>query len=121
MDFITPLPACHRYERIYKNIMVVVDRLSKKKKFIALDSLEVEAVVQAFVEWVWREEGYPRTVISDRDTQFTSHFWTRLCQRIGTKPKLSTAFHPETDDQTESANMALKQYLRAYVNYDQDN
>ena len=54
--------------------MVVVDRLSKKKKFVLLDSLEVEAVVQAFIEWIWREEGYPRTIILDKGTQFTSHF-----------------------------------------------
>ena len=121
VDFITPLPICARYGRNYQHIMVVVDRLSKKKKFIPLDSLEVEAVVQAFIEWVWREEGYPSTIISDRGTQFIAHFWQRLCQRIGTKPKLSTAFHPETDGQTESANAALKQYLRAYVNYNQNN
>ncbi len=121
VDFITPLPICNRYGRKYEHIMVVVDRLSKKKKFIPLDSLEVESVVQAFLEWIWREEGYPSTVISDRGTQFTALFWKRLCDRIGTRPKMSTAFHPETDGQTESANAALKQYLRAYVNYNQDN
>ena len=121
VDFITPLPVCTRFGRKFQHIMVVVDRLSKKKKFIPLDSLEVDAIVQAFIEWIWREEGYPATIISDRGTQFTALFWQRLCQRIGTKPKLSTAFHPETDGQTESANAALKQYLRAYVNYQQDN
>ena len=121
VDFITPLPICERFGRKYQHIMVVVDRLSKKRRFAPLDSLEVEAVVQAFIEWVWREEGYPSTIVSDRGTQFTSHFWTRLCQRIGTKPKLSTAFHPETDGQSENANAALKQYLRAYVSYYQDN
>ena len=121
VDFITPLPVCSRFGRRFEHIMVIVDRLSKKKKFISIDSLEVEAVVQAFIEWVWREEGYPSTIVSDRGTQFTAHFWQRLCQRIGTKPKLSTAFHPETDGQTENANASLKQYLRAYVNYNQDN
>ena len=121
IDFITPLPICTRFGRKFEHIMVVVDRLSKKKKFIPLDSLDVEAVVQAFIEWIWREEGYPSTIISDRGSQFTAFFWQRLCSRIGTKPKLSTAFHPETDGQTENANAALKQYLRAYVNYNQDN
>ena len=120
VDFITPLPICKRYGRDYQHVMVVVDRLTKKKKFVALDSLEVEAVVQAFLEWIWREEGYPSTIISDRGTQFIAHFWQRLCARIGTKPKLSTAFHPETDGQTENANSALKQYLRAYVSYNQE-
>ena len=121
IDFITPLPICLRYGRPYQHIMVVVDRLTKKKKFVPLDSIEVEAVVQAFIEWIWREEGYPFSIISDRGTQFTAYFWKRLCERVGTKPKLSTAFHPETDGQTENANAALKQFLRAYVNYNQDN
>lgn len=120
VDFITPLPLCLRNGRRFRHILVVVDRLSKKRKFIPMDSLEVDAVVQAFVEWIWREEGYPATIISDRGTQFVNHFWARLCARIGTKPKLSTSFHPETDGQTENANAALKQYLRAYCNYNQD-
>ena len=121
VDFITPLPICQRFGRAYQHIMTVVDRLSKKKKFVALDSLEVEAIVQAFIEWIWREEGYPKSIVSNRGTQFTAHFWQRLCDRIGTKPKLSTSFHPETDRQSENANAALKQYLRAYVNHNQDN
>ena len=120
VDFIVSLPRCKRNGRVYENIMVVVDRLSKKKKFIPLDSIRVEAVVQAFIEWVWRDEGYPRTIVSDRGTQFTSYFWKRLCERIGTKPKLSTAWHPESDGQTENANAGLKAYLRQYVNYAQD-
>lgn len=77
--------------------MVVVDRLSKKKKLVPLTNLDVETVVQGFIEYIWREEGYPRTVVSDRGSQWVSHFWRRLCHRVGTKPKLSTAWHPETD------------------------
>ena len=121
VDFITPLPPTTYYGRTYNHIMVVVDRLSKKKKFVPLQSLDVEAVVQAFIECIWREEGYPAEVISDRGAQFTSHFWKRLCERIGTRPKLSSSHHPETDGQTEIANAALKQFLRAFVHYDQGN
>jgi hypothetical protein len=121
VDFITPLPKSHCYGRVYQHIMVVVDRLSKKKKFIPLQSLDVEAVVQGFIEHVWREEGYPVTIVSDRGSQFVSHFWKRLCQRIGTTPLLSTTAHPETDGQTEIVNAWLKQYLRAYIHYDQSN
>ncbi|KAK1911210.1 hypothetical protein P3342_011812 [Pyrenophora teres f. teres] len=121
MDYITHLPACTDNGRTYENILVIVDRLSKKKKFIPVVDLRVDTLVRAFVEFVWREEGYPEHIVSDRGPQFTSHFWTRLCQRLGTKPKLSTAYHPETDGQTENANAFLKQYLRAYVNYEQDN
>jgi hypothetical protein len=121
MDYITHLPPCKHNGQIYTNILVIVDRLSKKKKFIPMVSLTVDALVQAFVEYVWREEGYPEDIVTDRGSQFTSHFWRRLCQRLGTHPKFSTSFHPQTDGQTENANAYLKQYLRAYVNYEQDN
>ena len=120
VDFIVSLPPCRYRGRTYRHIMVIVDRLSKKKKFIALEDLRTETAVLGFLEYVWREEGYPESIVSDRGKQFVSHFWKRLCQRLGTTPKLSTAYHPETDGQTENANGYLKQYLRAYVTYDQD-
>jgi hypothetical protein len=120
VDFITPLPDCKRAGRTYSHIMVVVDRLSKKQKFIPLETLEVEEVVRAFIEYVWREEGFPSTIVSDRGSQFTSKFWPELCRRLGVKPLLSTAWHPETDGQTEIANAGLKCYLRAYVNFTQN-
>lgn len=120
MDFITALPQSIVNGRSYTDILVIVDRLSKKKKFIPVVNLRVETLVQAFLEYVWREEGFPEQIVSDRGTQFISHFWNRLCQRLKIKPKLSTAYHPETDGQTENANAYLKQYLRAFVAYDQD-
>jgi transposase InsO family protein len=101
--------------------MVVVDRLLKKKKFIPMDSIGADAVAALFLEHIWREEGYLLRVVSDRGTQFVSYFWRQLCKRVGTDPQLSTAFHPETDGQTEAANKGLKQFLRVYVNYMQDN
>ncbi|KAK1916937.1 hypothetical protein P3342_004493 [Pyrenophora teres f. teres] len=55
--------------------------------------------------------------IAMENLEFTSHFWSRLCARVGTHPKLSTSHHPETDGQTKNANADLKQYLRSYVNY----
>lgn len=99
----------------------MVNRLSKKKKFIPVTSLNVNTLVRSFVEYVWREEGYPKEIVSDQGSQFTSYFWQRLCDRTGARPKLSTLFHPETDGQTKNANAWLKQYLRAFVNYEQDN
>lgn len=120
VDFITPLPRSTWCGRTYRHIMVVVDRLSKKRKFIPMENMEIASVVDAFIEYIWREEGYPRTIVSDRGRQFTSYFWKRLCQRMGTKLKLSTSHHPESDGQTEIANAGLKAYLRAYVNYLQD-
>ena len=120
VDFITPLPVCICFGRSYQHIMVVVDRLSKTKKFAALDSLDVDAVVEAFVNWIWRTEGFPEVIISDRGTQFTAQFWKRLSKRAGTHLKWSSAFHPETDGQTENADGVLKEYLRAFCNYQQN-
>lgn len=74
MDYITHLPACTDNGRTYENILVIVDRLSKKKKFIPVVNLRVDTLVRAFVEFVWREEGYPEHIVSDRGPQFTSHF-----------------------------------------------
>ena len=68
-----------------------------------------------------RHHGIPESFITDRDKLFTSNFWKFLMGQIGIKHKLSTAFHPETDDQTERTNQSLEAYLRHYVNYAQNN
>ena len=120
LDFIVDLPESTVNGTTFRNILVVVDRLSKKKKFVPMDKMDAESVAHAFLQYIWREEGYPLEVISDRGRQFTSHFWRALCSKLGSKPKLSTAYHPETDGQTENANAWLKQYLRSFVNYQQD-
>jgi len=120
-DFIVSLSECRRMGRRYQYVMVVVDRLSKKKKFESLDFLEVSAVVEVFIHYVWREEDYSIFIVSDRGVQFVSVFWKRLCDRIGIISKLSTFYYSETDGQIENVNAMLKQYLRFYVNYDQDN
>jgi transposase InsO family protein len=64
--------------------------------------------------------GIPETIISDRGPQFISDFWNEFCTRIGTKLKLSTANHPQTDGQTEIVNQYFDQRLRPYINYYQD-
>jgi transposase InsO family protein len=69
---------------------------------------------------MFRLHGLPLTITSDRGPQFASAFWHRLCARLGIEPRLSTAFHPQTDGQTERINSVMEQYLRSYVNYLQD-
>ena len=63
----------------------------------------------------------PDEIINDRDVKFTSNFWQTFLAKLGIKSKLSTAFHPETDGQTERLNQTLEQYLRCFVNYEQNN
>lgn len=70
---------------------------------------------------VIKHHGLPMDIVSDRGPQFTSRFWSALCDKMGVERKLSTAAHPQTDGQTERMNQTLAQYLRAFVNYKQDN
>ena len=117
LDFITDLPASEGHTVI----LVVVDRLTKMGHFIPLPALPTaEATATALVRQVFRLHGLPNDVVSDRGSQFTSKFWTRFLQLLGAQVKLSTAFHPETDGQTERLNQTLEQYLRCFVTYQQD-
>lgn len=122
VDFIVDLPRSKNETtgQFCKNIMVVTDRLSKQRHFIACGSTDAKHTARLFLHHVWKHHGLPRTIVSDRGTQFTSRLWQRLCQRLGISTKLSTAYHPQTDGQSENSNQGLEQYLRAYVNYSQD-
>ena len=117
LDFITDLPPSEGHTVI----LVAVDRLTKMGHFIPLPALPTaEATATALVRQVFRLHGLPNDVVSDRGSQFTSKFWTRFLQLLGAQVKLSTAFHPETDGQTERLNQTLEQYLRCFVTYQQD-
>lgn len=122
VDFIVELPRSKNETtgQFCKNIMVVTDRLSKQRHFIACGSTNAKHTAQLFLHHVWKHHGLPTTIVSDRGTQFTSRLWQRLCQRLGISTRLSTAYHPESDGQSENSNQGLEQYLRAYVNYSQD-
>src|SRR5204863_272426 len=118
MDFVTGLAECNGENAIW----VVIDRLTKLRHFIPCrDSVYAEALAPMFVQHVWRHHGLPATIVSDRGPQFASEFWGHLCKQLGIERKMSTAFHPQTDRQTERANGVMEQYLRCYVNFTQDN
>jgi hypothetical protein len=120
VDYITPLPDCERTGRKYKHIAVVVCRLTKMRHFIPVTSLAAEELADQFVARVYALHGAPDTIISDRGTQFVSEFWRELSARLSITLKPSSAFHPETDGQTERVNAILEQYLRAFMNFHQD-
>ncbi|KAG0154825.1 hypothetical protein PDIDSM_395 [Penicillium digitatum] len=117
MDFITHLPLSYGYDAI----LVVVDRLTKMKHFIyCKGTCNAEEVARLYTRHVWKLHGLPNTVVSDRGPQFVAQFWKHLTKCLRITNLLSTAYHPETDGQTERANAVLEQYLRAYVSYLQD-
>jgi hypothetical protein len=117
MDFVGPLPQCIEYDMI----LVVVDRLTKLAHFIPTHSkLNSVALSHLFITNVVRIHGYPTTVVSDRGVLFTSKFWEDFSHACGIKLLLSTAHHQQTNGQSERVIQCLKQYLRLYINYKQD-
>ncbi|GJP62189.1 hypothetical protein CLOP_g19278 [Closterium sp. NIES-67] len=94
-------------------ILVVVDRLTKMAHFIACQqSITAEQTAQLFLANVIRLHGLPSAIISDRDPKFTSNFWRHLWDQFGTKLQFSSAYHPQTDGQTERVNQTMEQLLR---------
>lgn len=119
MDFITQLP---RSANGYDAIMVVCDRLSKEAIFVEMHTTATAPqVAQLYFNHVCRRRGFPQSIVSDRDSKFTSLFWQALWKLFDTRLNMSTAFHPQTDGQTERTNRTLEQVLRAFVNEKQDN
>jgi len=112
LDFMTGLPKSKGYEAIF----VVVDRLSKYSHFILLKHpYTAKSIAELFVKEIVRLHGIPKSLISDRDPLFVSHFWLELFKLQGTKLQMSFSYHPETDGQTEVINRYLESYLRCFA------
>ncbi|KAL0551529.1 hypothetical protein IC582_010619 [Cucumis melo] len=111
MDFITGLP---RTLRGFTVIWVVVDRLTKSAHFVPGKSTYTASKwAQLYLSEIVRLHGVPVSIVSDRDARFTSKFWKGLQTAMGTRLDFSTAFHPQTDGQTERLNQVLEDMLRA--------
>jgi transposase InsO family protein len=117
MDFIVGLP---RTRAGYDSIWVVVNRLTKSAHFIIVKTSYNSAVLaELYMSRIVCLHGVQKKIVSDRGTQFTSHFWQQLHEALGTHLKFSSAYHPQTDGQTERTNQILKDMLRACVLQDQ--
>jgi hypothetical protein len=80
----------------------------------------VQELAKLFAKEIWRLHGLPSEIVSDRDAKFTSHLWKELMEHLDVKLSMSTAFHPQTDGQTERVNSVLEQYVRHYCSFQQD-
>ena len=117
MDFMSYNQDKHGYDAVF----VVVDRLGKRPVSAPCHkTTTAEEMARIFIDKVYRYFGPPDTIVSDRGPQFISQFWDEVCRILGTKLKLSTADHAQTDGQTENANQYLTQRLRPYINHFQD-
>jgi hypothetical protein len=116
MDFITDLPESLGCSLIW----VVIDKFTKMAHFTPIPNRKARTVAQYFVKEIWRLHGIPSEIISDRDSAFTSGFWMEVCEVLGIKRKMSTAFRPSTDGQTERTNQMIEAYLRTFCNYEQN-
>ena len=111
MDFITGLPKTQRGNGV---VWVIVDMLTKVAHFIPIrTTYRVDQLAKLYVSRIVSLHGVPRTITSDRGSLFISTFLSRLHQALGTTLKYSTAYHPQTDGQTERVNQILEDMLRA--------
>lgn len=102
MDFVTGLPPSEGFDAI----LVVVDRLTKMRYLIPCnETASAPNVARMYIDHVWKLHGL------SKGQQFTASFWSDLCVRLQIQSWLSTAFHPQTDGQTERANAIMEQYL----------
>ena len=105
----------------YNSILVIVDWLTKMVHYEPVKiTIDAPGLAEVIINVVVRHHGLPDSIVTDRGSLFTSKFWSSLCYFLGIKRKLSTAFHPQTDGQTERQNSTMEAYLWAFVNFEQN-
>ena len=101
--------------------MVVVDRFTKMAHFIGLQTnATAKDVADTFLKEVWKLHGLPSEILSDMDAKLPGEFWESLGKSLGIKRRMSTAYHPQSDRQTERTSQVLEGYVRKFVNNNQD-
>ena len=113
MDFVTGFPTTRNKKDA---VWVVVDRLTKSAHFLAIKKGDgVDEIVKVYLDEIVRLHGVPASIVSDRDPRFTSYFWRAFQKALGTRVNMSTAYHPQTDGQSERTIQTLEDMLRACV------
>ncbi|SOV09705.1 uncharacterized protein UDID_19292 [Ustilago sp. UG-2017a] len=114
MDLIEQLPPSSDFTAI----LIVVDRLTKMAIFVpTTNELDAPELAKLFLRHVYSKHGLPTSIVSDRGSEFTSHFWRSLSTLLGIETHFSSAYHPQSDGQTERINQVLEQFLRGYSNH----
>jgi transposase InsO family protein len=122
MDFITDLPPSKRGKLVYDAVLVIVDRKTKMALYRpTTKTCDARELADILLDSVVSRFGVPKSIVTDRGTLFTSAYWSELCYIARIKKRLSTAFHPQTDGQTERQNQTLIHWLRCYVDEQQSN
>lgn len=113
MDFVVGLP---RTLKGHNAIWVIIDRLTKSAHFLHVKTtFSMDQLAQLYISEIIRLHGVPVSIVSDRDTRFTSNFWKSLQSSLGTKLNFSTTYHPQSDGQSERTIQILEDMLRACV------
>ena len=116
MDFIMPLPKSNNYT----GILVVVDWLTKMAHFIPTrKDITATETTEELMKHVFKHHGLPDKIISDRGTQFAAKVTEEMYKKLNIQVALSTAYHPQTDGQTERVNQDLETYIRLYCDHRQ--
>ncbi|KAL5556863.1 hypothetical protein UlMin_039099 [Ulmus minor] len=118
MDFVMGLP---KTLKGYNSIWVIVDRLTKSAHFLPVkNTYKMEQYAKLYVQEIVRLHGIPLSIVSDRDPKFTSTFWKSLHKAMGTRLRFSTAFHPQTDGQSERTIQTLEDMkCRSPIHWDE--
>jgi hypothetical protein len=112
MDFIDGLPRSGRFN----SVLVVVEKLSRYTHFVGLaHPYTVSKVASAYMDNVHKLHGMPESIVFDRDSIFTSRFWREMAALTGTKLRMSSSHHPQTDGTTEHVNQCLEAYLCCFT------
>jgi hypothetical protein len=121
MDFITELPPSRLGGHVYDSILVVVCRLTKMAHYIpARADWDGQDLAQAWIREIIRLHGSPARIISDRGPLMKANAWDTFTYYLNSRRVLTSAYHPQTDGQTERQNQTLEQYLRCYCTLEQD-
>ena len=118
MDFIVKLPLSDGYD----SILTIIDHNFTKAVILlpCKETIDVPGVTALFKEQIFPFVGIPKKVITDRDTQFTSSFFKELCKQLGVEQAMSSAYHPQTNGQSERMNQSVETALRIFGHFQQD-